>query len=142
LDRGYQVTAVEASPELARLATAFTNNPCEILLFQEMNFREKFDGIWACASLLHVPKREMNDVIPRFIQALKVGGIFYISLKEGDGERVADDGRFLSDYTRDSFREILARFPALRELEFWKTEEIHSRTHCQSWLNFILTRAS
>ena len=140
LERGYRVTAIDASPELARLATIFTGHPCENLSFQEMKFREEFDGIWACASLLHVPKSEMNDLMPRFIQALKPGGVFYISLKEGEGDRVAEDGRFFSYYTADSFRELLARYPTLREIAFWKTEEIRSRKYCAPWLNFLLKK--
>jgi SAM-dependent methyltransferase len=140
LNRGYRVTSIEASPELARLATVFTAHSCGILLFQDMDFREEFDGIWACASLLHVPKHETKDVLFRFIQALKPGGIFYVSLKEGDAERVAADGRFFSDYTAESFRNIIAPFHQLRELAFWRTEEIRSRTHPQPWLNFLLKK--
>jgi SAM-dependent methyltransferase len=93
-ERGFRVTAIDASAELARLAQSLTGRRCEVLRFQDMKFREEFDGIWACASLLHIPKGEMIDVLPRFIQALKPGGIFYISLKEGEGERIAEDGRF------------------------------------------------
>jgi SAM-dependent methyltransferase len=133
LDRGYRVTAIDASSELARLAAEYTNQPCEVLRFQEMEFREEFDGVWACASLLHIPKHEMYDVIPRFIRALKPGGIFYLSLKEGEGERMAEDGRFFCDYTRASLQQIFAHFPSLHELAFWRTEEI--RNGRQSWLN-------
>jgi SAM-dependent methyltransferase len=140
LSRGYQVTAIEASTELARLASVFTNHPSEILLFQNMEFHEEFDGIWACASLLHVPKTEMKDVLERFVRALKPGGVFYMSLKEGEGERVAPDGRFFNDYTARSFRDIFAGSSRLHELAFWKTDEIRSQTHPQPWLNFILKK--
>lgn len=60
----------------------------------------------------------MYDVMHRFIQALKPGGIFYLSLKEGEEEQVAEDGRFFSYYTVESFRQLLANFPVLRELAF------------------------
>ena len=140
LNRSYRVTAIEASTELARLASAFTNHRSEILLFQNMEFHEEFDGIWACASLLHVPKIEMKDVLERFVKALKPGGVFYISLKEGEGERVAPDGRFFNDYSARSFRELFADFPQLHELVFWKTEETRSQNHRQPWLNFILKK--
>src|SRR4051794_36327791 len=62
-DRGFRVTAIDASAELARLAQSFTGRRCEVLRFQDMEFREEFDGIWACASLLHIPKGEMIDVL-------------------------------------------------------------------------------
>lgn len=140
LKRGYLVTAIDGSPEMAKLATDFTGQHCETLCFQQMKFYEEFDGIWACASILHVPKREMPDIIERFIRALRVGGVFYISLKEGEGERTADDGRFFNYYTEDSFRKLLASFPALREIAFWKTAEIRSQHHAGPWLNFLLRK--
>ena len=89
-DRNYRVTAIDASPEITRLARMFTGQPCRVLRFQDMEFREEFDGIWACASLLHISKDEMPEVMPRFIQALRPAGIMYLSLKEGDGERIAE----------------------------------------------------
>jgi SAM-dependent methyltransferase len=141
LDRGYRVTAIDASSELARLAAQYTNQPCKILRFQEMEFHEEFDGIWACASLLHIPKRDMYDIIPRFIRALKPSGIFYLSVKEGDGERIADDGRFYCDYARESLQELCAHFPALHELAFWRTEEIRSGGNRQPWLSLLSRKA-
>jgi SAM-dependent methyltransferase len=140
LARGYRVTAIDASPILARLATAFTGQHCEVIPFQELTFRKEFDGVWACASLLHIPKGEMHDVIPRFIHALKPGGVIYLSLKEGYGERFAEGGRFFSLYTADSFRQLLAHFPTLHEIEFWKTDEIRSLQPSGLWLNFLMRK--
>jgi SAM-dependent methyltransferase len=141
LDRGYKVTAIDASSQLARLAAAYTNHPCEVLCFQDMVFHETFDGIWACASLLHTPKNEMRDVIPRFVQALKPGGLLYVSVKEGEGERIADDGRFFSDYSRASFEGLLEHFPTLNEIAFWQSEEIRNGNNRQPWLSFLLKKS-
>lgn len=140
-DRGYKVTAIDASSQLARLAAAYTNHPCEVLCFQDMVFHETFDGIWACASLLHIPKNEMRDVIPRFVQALKPGGLLYVSVKEGEGERIADDGRFFSDYSRASFEGLLEHFPTLSEIAFWQSEEIRNGNNRQPWLSFLLKKS-
>jgi SAM-dependent methyltransferase len=140
LERGFRVTAIDVSSELAKLATALTGQRCETLSFQQMQFCNEFDGIWACASILHIPKCEISGVMDRFIRALKVGGKFYISLKENEGERIAEDGRFFNYYTANSFRELLQNFPALHEVAFWKTEETRSRHHTESWLNFLLVK--
>ena len=140
LERGYRVSAIDVSVKLAQLATAVTGQRCEVLPFQKMDFREQFDGIWACASLLHVSKSEMHDVMHLFIQALKPRGIFYLSLQEGEGEHIGEDGRLFNYYTGDSFREILATFPSLRELAFSKTEDIRSRHPRGPWLNFLLKK--
>ncbi len=140
LDRGFRVTSIDASAQLSRLATTFTGVPCKVLRFQEMTYQGMFDGIWACASLLHVPQGEIDDVMGRFIRALKVGGVLYVSLKEGEGERIAEDGRFFSYYTVDSFRKLLTRFSTLQEIAFWKTEERRSQNHCEPWLSFLLKK--
>ncbi|PYP85951.1 MAG: SAM-dependent methyltransferase [Blastocatellia bacterium AA13] len=140
LERGYRVTAIDASPQMASLATEHTGQSCQVLSFQELDFREEFDGIWACASLLHVPKTEMDDVLRRLAGALKVGGVLYTSLKEGYGERIAEDGRFFSYYSRESFKELLNTHPILDEIAFWKTEDTRSREHIGPWLNFLLKR--
>jgi SAM-dependent methyltransferase len=140
LERGYLVTAIDASPEMAKLATALTGHPCEILSFQQMQFHETYDGIWACASILHVPKHEMLDVIRRFTNALKVGGALYISLKQGKGERIVEDGRFFNFYTEDSFNEVLKNFPMLNKIRFWRTEETRSRRHVAPWLNYMVRK--
>lgn len=140
LEIGYRVTAIDASPEMAQSATDLTGQHCEVLSFQKMEFKERFDGIWACASLLHVPKHEMSNVMHRFIRALKVGGIFYISLKEGEGEGMAEDGRFFNYYTEDSFRVFLKNFPILQEIAVWKTEELRSQRNAVPWLNFLLRK--
>jgi len=69
LERGYVVTAFDASPRMANLASAYTGQKCHVLRFQEMEFRREFDGIWACASLLHVPEERDG----RSVQTLRSG---------------------------------------------------------------------
>ena len=60
---GYRVTAFDASPALVALAESHLRRPVQCLHFQDIAWRETFDGIWACASLLHVPAAELPDVI-------------------------------------------------------------------------------
>jgi SAM-dependent methyltransferase len=141
-ERGYRVTAIDGSARLAELATAFTGQPCTTLAFHDVAFIDAFDGIWACASLVHVAAREAPDVMGRFTRALKRGGVLYISLKEGDGERTADDGRFFCYYTADAFRRVTASIPALRELAVWTTEDVRSSQDRGRWLNFLLKKTA
>lgn len=110
--RGYKVTAFDATPEMAELATQFTGQPVQVMRFQEMAFVEEFDGIWACASLLHVPLTEMPGVFDRFIRALKPNGIWYMSFKVGDGEKQRGI-RLFTDFNEKSLPEFIARFDAL-----------------------------
>lgn len=142
LDMGYKITAVDLSPELAQLASALTGRPCQVLAFQDMTFRAEFDGIWACASLLHVPRREMSDVLKRFADALKPGGTLYASLKAGDGERVAEDGRFFSYFQEEEFNALLTKNGRFELLNSWLTHASDSSGHSWPWLNFLAARQS
>ena len=83
LERGFRVTAVDGSEELCRLAEAFTGHPVIHSTFQEFRPGESYDGIWACASLLHLPKEEIVRVIERLSPFLREGGVFYMSFKYG-----------------------------------------------------------
>jgi len=141
LDRGYVVTAFDGSPQMASFASRYTGQECLVLRFQDVEFHEKFDGIWACASLLHVPKREMKDVYVRLVAALKPGGVMYASFIAGDGVRVSQDGRLYSSYTAKSLREMLKETPAVLSVAFWHSDEIPSSVRRAPWLNSLLRKA-
>ena len=117
LDHGYTVTAVDASDELANLASEFIGKPVEKLSFQELDYSEAFNGIWACASLLHCPKSEMGGVMQRMIKALKTNGIIYMSFKHGTDERIDERGRFFNDYTETEMSKLLAGYADLHIAE-------------------------
>lgn len=137
LNRGYRVTAIDLSPDLASIAAKFTGQPCEVLSFQEMNFRNEFDGIWAFASLLHVPRTEMLMVLRRVASAMKPRGVFCVSLKEGCGERFVEDGRFFSYFNAKEFSNFLTfedRFQIVRE---WKSDGRNSSGKTCRWINFL-----
>jgi SAM-dependent methyltransferase len=74
LERGYRVTAFDGSATMVRLAAAYTGQPVLHLTFDQMDFDSAFDGIWACATLLHIPRADLPGVFERFIRALKPGG--------------------------------------------------------------------
>ena len=76
--------------------------------FLEIQWVEEFDGIWACASLLHVPKIEMDEVWRRLINALKPGGAWFMSFKKGQGESIRK-GRFFNDYEEQELRALIEK---------------------------------
>jgi 2-polyprenyl-3-methyl-5-hydroxy-6-metoxy-1,4-benzoquinol methylase len=140
LSMGYKVTAVEPASALADLADKFTGQQSIQLAFCDMQFDKEFDGIWACASLLHIPKNDIVEVLDRFTRALKPKGVIYLSLKEGKGESVAKDGRFFAYYFIPAFRNILVKLPQLAELRSWKSIETRSRSHDMPWISFLLQK--
>lgn len=134
--RGYRVTAIDASPAMAQAACE-RGLDARLVIFQQMEFEACFDGIWACASLLHVPHAEMVDVLRRFARALKPNGILYVSLKEGKDERVGEDGRFFSYFTLDEFVTLLTQDKLFEILRAWKSNDPDSSGAISPWLNFL-----
>lgn len=134
LDHGYSVTAIDASSELAKLASEFIGKTVENRSFQELDYSETFDGIWACASLLHCSKLEMGSVMHKITQALKPNGIVYMSFKYGEGERVDERERFFNDYTDADMTQLIAEHADLEVVEIF-TESKPLRSGLQTWLN-------
>lgn len=139
LDCGYQVDAIDGSMELCRAASEYTGIHVKQMLFQELTEVEKYEGIWACASILHVKKAELPDIIRKMSLATKENGIIYVSFKYGDyeGER---NGRYFTDMTEISMKELLAAFPELVVEKQWVTDDVRDGRGDERWLNMILRK--
>ena len=139
LDRGYQVTATDGSAELCRWASDFTGIEVKEMLFGELDDINTYDGIWACSSILHLPKNELLSVIRKMCVALKESGIIYTSFKYGDfeGER---NGRHFTDFTEDSFQDFIKEVPEIMIVENWITGDVRPGRGEEKWLNLILQK--
>jgi SAM-dependent methyltransferase len=134
---GYQVEAFDASPALAALAEAHLGQPVAVLRVEDLDRQGCFDGIWACASLLHVQLAGLPEVLARLAAALKPGGVLYVSFKYGRGER-EHGGRRFTDLDEAGFAELLRMVPALVQLETWVTAD-RRPDRGDRWLNVLLT---
>ena len=94
LAAGFAVTPSDASPELAAKAEARLARPVRILAFDELDDVAIYDGVWACAALLHAPRAELTDDFARIFRALKPGGLLWASFKAGTGEGRDQFGRY------------------------------------------------
>ena len=137
--RGYKVTAIDASPAIARLAGEIIGQTVEVVRFEEMTYKEAFDAVWACASLLHVPAFSVDEVFGRLARAVRTGGVLYVSFKFGEGQEVKD-GRLFCHHTEESLREVLRRHPCLELLRTWKTQDGRPERTGESWLNALLRK--
>jgi len=136
---GYNITAFDGSKEMVKFATKELEKPVLHKRFQDLDFKEVFDGVWACASLLHVPYEETRDVYTRIYNALKPGGIFYASYKHGNAYMLADDREF---YNMDEMT-VLPYFKDLfNVIEIWQTTARNcvAPSPSNSWLNFIVKK--
>ncbi|SFI25670.1 Methyltransferase domain-containing protein [Pseudobutyrivibrio sp. OR37] len=139
LELGYKVEAIDGSAELCKTASAFTGIDVKNMLFQELIEVEKYDGIWACSSILHVPKVELRTVLSKMVVALKTGGVIYTSFKYGnyEGER---NGRYFTDFTEESFVEYISDFKEIKIEETWITSDVRPGRGEEKWLNLILKK--
>jgi len=143
LARGYQYVGIEPSERL--LVIARERLPTASLLKQDvytLSFPEGtlFDGFWASAVLLHIPRERIAEALKSIREWVRPGGVGFISLKKGGGEYVgdrseslADDKRLLVLYTLDEFRQVLVEngFGILLAYE----KKVSERT---TWLVFFV----
>lgn len=140
LDKGYLVEATDGSAELCKLASEYTGICVKQMLFEELDESEKYDGIWACSSILHLDKRALKDVLKKMAAALKTDGVVYTSFKYGnfEGER---NGRYFADFTLETFGEYMREVPELQIEEYWITGDVRPGRGEEKWLNLILRKS-
>ena len=102
---GFIVDPVDGSEGMCRIARSNTGLPVRRMLFSELDSVGGYDGVWACASLLHLPMDELADVLCRIRRALRPGGVFYASSKDGDFQGFRD-GRWYTDLTADALSDL------------------------------------
>lgn len=140
LEKGYQVTAFDGSHEMVAYAERESGHPIQQLLFQDMTFRSVFDGVWANASLIHVPYAEMRDVYERIYHALKPQGIFYGTYKYGTTHRPAGERDFY-DMTEETLLPCLEGLFTV--VETMKVADVRSQiapSPESAWLEFIVRK--
>ena len=139
LSRGYQIDAIDGSEQLCRIASEYTGIKVRQMLFQELDEKEKYDGIWACASILHLPKKQLREVLENMYAALKSEGWIYTSFKHGkfEGER---NGRYFTDFTTDTFKEFIHDMHGLKIEEQWITGDVRPGRGEEKWLNLLLQK--
>ena len=139
LEHGFSVDAIDGSETLCRLASEYTGIPVRQMLFQELDSPDTYDGIWACASILHLPVTELTDVFHKMTAALHDSGILYTSFKLGRfrGQR---NGRYFTDFDETYFREFIKQFPELTICELWITADARPERSEEKWLNTILKK--
>lgn len=134
--QGFQVEAFDASPAMVAATRSFAGVPTRLMRFEEFAWEHAVDGIWACASLLHVLRQDLPAVLLRLLAALNVTGCLYCSCKWGREERQVN-GRYFNDMDEAILANLLSNFPA-RAKEVWRTSDMRPGRQGETWLNAIL----
>ena len=135
LEAGYDVEAADGSEELCALASAYTGTRVKRMLFQELEDVGRYDGIWACASLLHLPKMELKDVLRRAAKTLRPEGVLYASFKYGTFEGIRD-GRYFTCFTEETLKDFWQETVPLRIFDLWITEDVRPERE-EQWINLL-----
>ena len=141
LGRGFKVDAIDGSENLCKIASENTGIEVRNMLFSELDADEIYDGIWACSSILHLPKEELRDVFGRMIRALKIGGYIYTSFKYGEAEGLRK-GRYFTDFTEKTFREFIREKPEMEVTDEWISADVRPGRSEEKWLNIILKKTT
>lgn len=139
LGKGYDVEATDGSKELCKIAGEYAGVQVKQMLFEELDAVEEYDGVWACASILHVEKKQLPDILGKIAAATKKGGVVYTSFKYGDFEGVRN-GRFFTYLTEESFGELVKEIPNLAVEKLWVSADVRAERGEEQWLNIVLRK--
>ncbi len=138
ISMGYDVTALDGSEEMCSLASVHIGQEVLNMSFSEMDFDDVFDGVWANASLLHVPRSEMENILSKIICSLKRGGVLYMTFRYGDFEGV-DGDRYFTEYRTRDLKELVAGFEELELIDIKKYEDVRSDMD-RIWIHVLVRK--
>jgi 2-polyprenyl-3-methyl-5-hydroxy-6-metoxy-1,4-benzoquinol methylase len=136
---GHEVEACDASPAMVAATQKHAGVPTRLMRFEDFAWEHPFEGIWACASLLHVAMADLPGVIDRLAAHLVPGGALYLSFKRGTGERVKDGRRF-TDMTAESLAALLDRSGAFRRPTIWESLDCRPDRASEVWVNAVVNK--
>ncbi len=134
--QGYSVVSFDISKDLVDLASRLIGQKVLHMSFSDLDFENEFHGIWASASLLHVPQEEIDDVFGKLSKALKENGILYASFKYGSKER-KDGDLFFNDFNEDKLKLLMTRHKNLKIENIWITEDVRADRKNEFWVNVL-----
>ena len=133
---GHIVKSIDGSLEMCKIASNLLNEEVEQLNFLDINYNNEFDGVFACASLLHLSNEDLLIVLNKISNALKENGILYTCFKYGESTRL-DNGRFYNDMNEEKFLNLINNINNLKILKTWVTEQYKTDT---KFINYIIRK--
>ena len=135
--QGYHLLAIDACEAFVTHTRAYAGVEALCLRFDELTYHQAFDGIWASASLLHVPPAELPATVDKLGKALKPGGVLYASFKYGNFAGLRHD-RWFTDLDEQSLESLLSHIPQLHLLDSWQSHDARPERAHELWLNILL----
>lgn len=136
ISKGYHVTSFDGSEEMVKLSSKLLNKKALLMDFNNLKLEEKYDGIWACASLLHINKENLPKIIKDISEYLNKNAVFYMSFKYGNKEYTKDN-RYFNCYDEENFKDLINNINSL-EIKLMKiTSDVRKDRENEKWLNVI-----
>lgn len=141
IEKGYKVKAIDGSEEMCKLASQYINQEVKCMKFEELNDINTYDGIWACSSILHEEKENLQNILTKMINALKVNGVIYTSFKIGTGHEIKE-GKYYNYLTKDEMVQILNKISNnVKLIDYFETLPSTKRNAQNTiWGNFIIKK--
>jgi SAM-dependent methyltransferase len=134
--RGYRPRGIDPSPALAKIASEWSGCETSIGRVEQLEFESEFDAVWACASLLHLPKSDLPGALRCIRRALVKEGIIFLSMQRGVGEGIDEDGRFVARYDSSALRSALTS-ENFQILDLWQSKDSLQGRPAVRWLNLL-----
>jgi SAM-dependent methyltransferase len=135
-NKGFTATGFELSQNLAALARQHSGCPVIVGDFFHYDFSQiSVDVILLTGALVHVPRSQLPEVMERILQALRPEGLLYVSLKEGAGEKQAEDGRTFVLWNDEELRSI---FAALNLKVIYFSRQTSRLNSDDTWVGYLL----
>jgi SAM-dependent methyltransferase len=136
IESGYHVTAIDGSAEICRRASNYLGIPVLNMKIEDLSINEKFDGIWACASLLHIKKSNMKKTVGNLLSLLNHKGVLYASWKYGNSEYIENE-KYYSDYNEDYIIELF-KSNNIGDYKIWINSDFTRKN--VRWLNTLVVK--
>lgn len=138
LQKGYEVEAFDSSVQMCRISSEYTGQQTRLLRFEDMDYDNEFDGIWACASLLHVSREDLQDVFSRLEKALIRGGVLYASFKLGSD--YSENGRCFTCFDENEIIMFLKNSSTLGIMKMNVSRDVREEESFKLWTNLFLIK--
>lgn len=136
---GYEVVALDGSPKMCEITRNLCNIEVKEMFFEDFIEKDTYDGIWACASLLHLPREILIKVLSNLVASLKDNGYMYTTFKYGTFEGIRHE-RYFIDFTPETFRELIELIPKLEIIEEFESDSSIKSQNNKHWINFVLKK--
>lgn len=136
---GFEAIGLDLSEELARIAGEKTDVKIIVADMASWMAEEPVDGLWCCASLMHLDEEGLKRFISNIEHNLKPGGTMFVSVKTGVETGIDESGRYFRNYSKEELLKLLDSASCLVIQECWETEDMLARKQFK-WLNVIAVR--